>query len=95
MHSRTSRSILPGKIFSNSPNISDLVSSNGNLDVLECATQYVFMPNSHYPLVDTSLSPPPAPALLLGLLGQSVTTTNVGQQLILYDISTRRMYMKY
>ena len=27
------------------------MSSNGYLDVLECATQYVFMPNSHYPLV--------------------------------------------
>ena len=36
---------------SNNPNISDLVFSNGYLDVLECATQSVFMLNSHYPLV--------------------------------------------
>ena len=56
MHSRTSRSILPGKIASNNPNILDLVSSNGYLDVLECATQSVFMLNSHYSLVYTQLS---------------------------------------
>ena len=40
---------------SNNPNISDLVSSNGYLDVLECATQSVLMLNSHYPLVFSSL----------------------------------------
>ena len=50
MHSRTLRSILPGKMASKNCNIWDLVSSNGYLDVLKCTTLYVFMPNSHYPL---------------------------------------------